>query len=421
MKKIFLLLSFIISANVYAQHNLNYFLQAAYMNNPQLKEYSLAIVNSKNERQLISAENILPKISLSANYLFSPYFNNNGKFVTPNPDPNAIGYDASITNGGLYSAMINVDKNIFNGYLTDALESQVSIKEAETNNNITLLKHDLAKQVTDQYLLSYLSSQLRDLENQILSYLNDEQKVAAKLLESGLIKESDDLLLKIEIENQLNALNNSDLQFKSNINKLLSLCGIKDTTITQLDSVSISIKNLSKASLFNKKYELDSLAIKTQQIIFESKYQPQVSVFFNTGLNAVELDGIQRKFGLSAGLNFSLPIYDGNQRSITRQQNELSIRSISFYRDYFFNELKNQRENSFEKIKQLKGAIESYEKQIRSYEKVISISEKELHQGQLSMVDYLTILKNLIELKKNFVTAKSDYQMEINNYNYWNW
>ena len=69
---------------------------------------------------------------ITGDYLFAPYFNNNGNLITTNPDPNAIGYDVGITNGGLYSALINVDKNIFNGHLLNALNDkgiQAKVKE----------------------------------------------------------------------------------------------------------------------------------------------------------------------------------------------------------------------------------------------------------------------------------------------------
>jgi outer membrane protein TolC len=166
---------------------------------------------------------------------------------------------------------------------------------------------------------------------------------------------------------------------------------------------------------------LDSLAIENQQQIFETKYQPQISLFFNTGLNAVELNNIKRKFGLSAGVNFSLPIFDGSQRSITQQQTKVSIESINNYKYNFQIVLDNQRNNSLKKIESLKTNLNNLTKQIESYNTIIKISERELQQGQLSMIEYLTILKNFSDFKKNKITAETNYQLEINNFNYWNY
>jgi outer membrane protein TolC len=421
MGKKLLFLVIAVVPQLFAQHTLENYLQAAYRNNPQLKEFSQAHANSVFERERIRAENSLPKIGLAANVLLAPYFNNHGKPFTVDPGPEAIGYDVAVTNGGLYSATVNVDKNILNGYLIDALDRQVAVREEAATNNVLLLKHEIARQVTDQYLQTYLSMKYYELDAQVLSYLDKEQSVAEKLAANGLIKESDDLLLKIEAENQANALNSSEAQFKTSLSQLLALCGMQDTTVTRIDSVSLIPAPTAGVSAFYRKYELDSLALAVEQSIVESKYQPQISLFLNTGLNAVELEGIGRKFGMSAGINFSLPIYDGNQKSITRQQNELSIVSVSYYREYFFTQLKTYLNNSRDRIRILKNNRDRYEREVGSYEKVIDISEKEFRQGVRSMVDYLTILRNFVDLRKNLAKAENDYEMEINNYNYWNW
>ena len=133
--------------------------------------------------------------------------------------------------------------------------------------------------------------------------------------------------MSLENENQKIAADEFYSQFKTNLLQLNSLCGISDTNIVILDSVFLKIKNSTQQSELYNKFKLDSLTLQNKQEIFETKYQPQISLFFNTGLNAVELNNIQRKFGLSAGVNFSLPIFDGNQSSITKQQNEIAIQS----------------------------------------------------------------------------------------------
>ena len=421
MKKLLFLAAIFIAASVNAQNNLEYFLKSAFDNNPQIKEYGQSLLSSKYERDLIDAENVLPKLSVSANYVFSPYFNNGGKLISANPSPDAIGYDIGLSNGGLYSALFNVDKNIFNGGVTDALMKQVSIKDETTSNNLLLLKHEIEKQVTDQYLQSLLSLKMIDLENEILGNLKEESAAVNRLKEKGLAKESDRLLLDIEVQNQTNALNSSRTQYRWNLNQLYAICGISGADSARIDSVALASAAFKPGSEYLKKYALDSLALLNQQEIFESKYNPQVSLFFNTGLMAVELTGIQRKFGLSAGINFSLPIYDGNQKSITRQQNEISLKTVSFYKDYFNSQLKTQRNNSFNRINSLKENISNLQSQIASYMRVIDISRKEYEKGLLSMLDYLTIMRNYIDLKKNLLTAQNDYQLEISNYNYWNW
>ena len=155
--------------------------------------------------------------------------------------------------------------------------------------------------------------------------------------------------------------------------------------------------------------------------MFETKYQPQVGLFFNAGLNAVETDNIQRKFGLSAGINFSLPILDGGQKDITRQQTAIAEKTYGDYKNYLSHNIFVRRKNTDEKINTLKNNLGTMENQLNDYKKLLNISLNQLREGNLSMVDYLTLLRNYFDLERKHITTLINYQMEINNYNYWNW
>ena len=171
---------------------------------------------------------------------------------------------------------------------------------------------------------------------------------------------------------------------------------------------------------FLEKFKLDSLATANQQELFETKYQPQVKLFFNTGLNAVELDGIQRKFGLSAGIDFQLPIFDGGQKGITRQQNEISISSIKNYKQYATANIVNQKQSAISNINLSRDNLSSINAQLNDYKELIMISNKQLSVGDISMIEYLSILRNYIDLRKTKIEKEINLQLEINKYNYWN-
>lgn len=410
-----------ITINLFGQRSLDFYLNEAFKNNPGINEQRNLIKINRLQRDLDFAQNSDFQVYLSANYLFAPFFNNNGKIISTNPSPQAIGYDVGITNGGLYSAQVNVEKNIFNGALNDALTKQRLIAENLANNNIVLLKRDLRKQVTDQYLQTFLSYQIYKMNDDLISYLKEQLKILGELVESGMAKQSEYLLLSVEIENQRITTNNYLSQFRSNLIELNTLCGIKDSSLVELEPISLKLQNKKLFSELFKKFELDSLATEIQQQIFERKYKPQISLFFNAGLNAIELNDIQRKFGLSAGINFSLPIFDGNQRSITQQQTKVLIETINNYKTNFKTLLDNQRNNSLKKIESIRFNLNNLSKQIENYNTIIKIAEQELRQGQLSMIEYLTILKKFIEFKQNKIITEINYELEINNFNYWDY
>ena len=420
MKKVLLIASVLLSINLYSQRNLDYYLGKAAENNPALIEMKNQFFINDLQKQLLFSQNSGIHISLSGNVTVTPYFNNSRGLITTNPDPNAIGYDIGLFNGGLYSAQLNFDKNIFNGAALNAYEKQQNILNESSKNNIALKKRELAKQITDMYLHAYLSFQLYRLSSETLNYMNDQLEILSGLVKNGTARQSDYLLLSIEKDNQALAGEEYLIQYKGNLIELNTLCGINDTSVIELEPASLQIKENSGYIELTRKFELDSLALINQMQLFETKYEPQVSLFFNMGLNAVELNNIQRKFGMSAGINFSLPIYDGSQRLITEQQNQISIQTIQSYKKNAVMEIFNQQRNSVISLENYRKALVNYSKQIERYKTVIDMAVSEMQRGQKSVIDFLSLLKNYTELKKSKINSDINYQLEINNYNYWN-
>ena len=420
MKRIIFYINFLFVTTLFAQNNLDFYLTKGFENSPTLKEINNLELSNKFQSELNYSQTSAIQTYLSANYLFAPYFNNNGKLISTNPNSKAIGYDVGITNGGLYSAQINFEKNIFNGSLTNALDKQIATQQQQNDFNYELEKRNLQKQTTEQYLIAYKSLMIYHLSKDVVHNIEEQLKILSELVERGYTQSQNYLLLKIELQSQQIALKENLQQYKSELLQLNSLCGIKDTQTVFIDSVHIEMNSVKTNFNFLDKFKLDSLAVENQQALFETKYQPQVKLFFNTGLNAVEWDGIHRKFGLSAGIDFQLPIFDGGQKDITRQQNKISISSILNYKQFSSTNIENQRQSIISNIQLIKNNLESINTQLKDYHELIDLSDKQLQRGDISMIEYLTILRNFIEIQKAKIEKETELQSEINNYNYWN-
>ena len=305
--------------------------------------------------------------------------------------------------------------------MLDALQEQRSIQGKGFENKLEDEKHNLKKQVTDQYLTAFQYLQLYNLEKEIQSSLDNQLKITGDLVQQGNAKVQDYLLLKVETKSQQINLNQTWQNYKNGLFQLYSICGIADTQVVSLDSVNLNLANTTGQSKFLNQYYLDSLNMAAGQNVFESKYSPQIKLFFNTGLNAVEIDNIQRRFGLSAGINFSMPILDGGQKDITRQQSMLAEKITGDFKNYAAKNIFTQRRNAENKINSLNKNLEDYKSQAEDYKKLLSLSLDQLQKGNLSMVEYLTELRNYIDIQKNYISTEINYQLEISNYNYWNW
>ncbi|MCX6137112.1 MAG: TolC family protein [Ignavibacteriales bacterium] len=415
-------LVFLMAATGQAQYDVGFFVEKAKANSPRIHALRSQLEGNMLQWRRIEAENTSPQIYLSAAYLFAPYFNNGGNLVSSTPLPDAQGYDAGITNGGLYSAQLNLDKTIFNGTIIGALEQSIAADNAAAAHGISLEQRSIQKTVIDLYLPILQAQQLLEVDDTLQLRLQDQLVLSRELAAAGVIKQTDFMLIQIETQNQLMQKRQREADRATALNALFTYCGIGDSAgMIRLLPMIAEMRRDSGESAFLKSFQLDSIKSAADQDVFESKYAPQIKLLLNTGLNATELPNIERKFGVSAGINFSLPLYDGDQRHISRQQRELQFETIASERRYFAIQRQNQLKNLKEQILLQKKNIALIEKQLGEYAGVLDISAGSLRRGNLSAVEYLAILKNVAEMQRSAITARITYCALVNTYNYWCW
>ena len=104
-----LILIFTFHTDIFSQtKNLNYYVENAVKNSPVIKENTKLISTEALRKELIYSQYKKPHIFGTANYLFAPSFGE-------------VGYDSAVTNGGLYSALINLEMPLFTGFSTHLL------------------------------------------------------------------------------------------------------------------------------------------------------------------------------------------------------------------------------------------------------------------------------------------------------------
>ena len=201
MLRTFILLVILLIGGEYAlaqkTRSLEFYLQIAGSYSPELKENLNLQKSNQFQSDLIKSQLRKPQIYVSADYLFAPFFFNNGHFmsITPNPSSDAFGYDAGLSNGGLYSALFNISYPIFNGsiYKANTLQIENQNKILKNTNSQTL--HDLENNVKTQYITIYQIQQQINYSEKIIDMVTDRKKIIQLLVEQGLMQQSDYLLL----------------------------------------------------------------------------------------------------------------------------------------------------------------------------------------------------------------------------------
>ncbi|MCP9234735.1 TolC family protein [Lewinella sp. JB7] len=405
-----------------AQATLQDYLDKARLNSPQLTDYRNQQRIAELEIDRIRLDYAKPKVSLTGDVLFAPYLFNNRRVlsVADAPAASAIGYDAGVTNGGLYAALIGADYRLFTNRISAPEIAQQALATTVASNQLRLTGLDLERQVTADYLNAVLLQEQARYLRELLGRLTEQRELVRKLADRGVMRVTDLELLNLEVGRQRYLIADLELQYRQALQTLNAAVGISDTgTVTllvpQLDTVLIPT-----TSAFTEAYRLDSLRATNDQALFETRYLPQVSAFANAGLNAVTLNNIQRKVGVSAGVHLSWLLLDGGQRNINSQENEIRRQSAARYAAYTRQQLANYRRNGVAILARFADNLALVDRQLSDYERVLVTYRREFAMGQLGVIEYLNVIRTYADLQQQRNQLTVQRLQTVNELNYWN-
>ena len=419
-------LIFILSSSILCGQDLAFYIEQAKINSPLIQDNKNQSEAAHLEAERLKAFYTKAQVSLTASYLFAPVItrdNGNSK-LDLNPSgasENYSGYDLAASNGGVYQGLLNINQPLFNGSRYATTAEQTLIGAQINQNTIQLTAHDLEKFITDQYVLCLQDYKQTEYLNSLVKIINDQKNVVSKLVENGIAKQSDLSLLVIEQKTQLTALNTFKATYRRDLMDLRVLCGIADTTYQVLVNINLQPTEDVVVSRFAEKYRLDSLNLVAAQKVFELKYKPVVGAFANTGLNAVYAPTIPNRLGLSAGVNFTMNLNDGKQRNIIQQRTAVLMRSTSLYKNFFYNQNSVRKNRILTELKSIDERLTLTEDQIKEYQKLLEFYKQELSRGQISVINYISVLKSMTITQRDFVLLQTNKELLTNLYNYWNW
>ena len=442
-KKIFfscffsLVLSFL-SFEATAQNNVNYYIEQAKAFSPLNKDVRNQSKINLLETERLRAQFLKPQITFNAGYTLAPIllYDNNKTRIDLNSQTSSsdyIGLDLGSTNGGNYQALFSVMQPIWASNRFKPLAEQILVGNKINENNIELTSHDIEKSVVDQFIYCLLDLKQADFVSGIIKLIDEQRDIVLKLAAAALAKESDMMLLNIERQKQVINLTTFQNNYRLHFLDLNVLCGINDTTvqtIAPLDSM-MSVLNFEQKkdsssfivhrSSFLEKYRLDSINAQIAQDVFELKYKPQLNLLVNAGLNGNYIPDFPKRFGWSAGLGFSVYIFDGKQKEINRSKTVLAVQTAAIYKTSFLSQNGLRMMRIADEVRFLQNRQSLLDAQISEYQKLLLAYRRELVRGQISVLNIVTTLKDLTALQQDFITIQVQQQLLINAYNYWNW
>lgn len=389
------------------EHVLEYFLGKGTANSPVLKDISNQIQANRYD-SLITRASYLPQVNFNAYIMYAPVVN-------------GWGYSDVITNGQNLSGTLNVNQQIFNKKTREANFQKYGLAASSLDNTRKITVNELKKAITSQYLAAYSALLERKYQQQVLSALNNEEKILKLWMEKGVYRQTDYLSLKIEIMNLERNTGDLDLQYRKEFWNLNMICGISDTILYDLNLPSIdeSLRNLPESSPLFRRFLIDSLKIQNEKLLVDRSYKPAISWFSDGGIINNEPRYLYQNFGISFGMSMTLPVYDGHQRKFNYGKIRAEEETRRSYEDFF-----NLQYNS--ELKQLKGELDRVralgkdnEKQIGLVAELVEEDKALLNIGSLSITDYILALKNLIEARHNGILYQVRAQFILNEINFW--
>lgn len=409
------------------QRSLAYYVDNARQTSPLIRDTQNQLQGNALEAQRLQAFYTKPLVQLTGAAQFSPIFSTDNGGVKPELNSRGadryFGYDLAVSNGGLYQGLINVSQPISNLLRAKAYAEPFVLASQIGQTVIGLGQHDVERIVTDQYILCLQDRLQVQYTDSLLRLLAEQRGIVQKFVESSLLKQSDLTLVDIESNTQRNLRVGYQTAYRRDVLELSALSGITDTTLVALAPLDLTMNTDIgfQESGFTRRYALDSLALLAQHNIFELRYKPQWNFIATGGLNTSYLPDLPRRLGFSAGVSLVWTLYDGHQKRLNSQRTAILQQSFGTYRRFINNQNRVRRERIRGELRGLDERLLVFNQQLAGYAGVLSSYRRELLQGQLSIINYITVLKNMVAVRRDALLLQSNRQMLINAYNYYNW
>jgi outer membrane protein TolC len=406
------------------QRDLDFYIQAAVQNSPLINKSTTDQKIIALDLQLMRSLLYKPEITLDANALFAPIIshdNHSNQFEwISNGATDYTGYDLAITDGGQYQAVVALKQPLFERSGFRQYSNLANIRQQINSNEIALAGHEIEFLVSRQYLLCIKSKKQERNSAILLDEMKQQLLTLRALVENAIYKQTDLMLLEIEVQNFEIEYRSFQADYQNNVADLNLLSGISDTGKVDLQELDFQLSTaIYSYSGFAMKYKLDSLNLIIDQSVSELKYKPQVNLFANAGLTAAYQPTINR-FGFSTGIGFSMNVFDGHQRGTTREKTKILLQINEFEKSQFITQKEVSKNKFLNQINALNDQIAITRRQTEQYESLLNAYTLELLTGEISIMDFKTLMKDVSTKKQEYLMLIMEKQAMMISYNYWN-
>jgi len=408
LKRILLLVAIIlIFQGLSAQkQSLDYYIDKAIQNSPLLRDYQNQLSSSAVDSMLIRASQKY-QTDVTSQISYAPVISD-------------WGYDEALSNGVNIIGQFGVKQEIMNKSVLDTKFKGINIKKQSVTNSIKISISDLKKSITTQYLTTYGDFNDIEFTRGQLKIVNDQLALLKHLVQNGVYKQSDYLSLLAEAEAQETAITQFMSQYSTDLQSLNQLCGINDNKDVELATPVISelkIENFNLSPLFMQ-FKIDSIRIENEKQLIADQVKPKLNWYADAGMMSSTITNIYKHFGVSAGINLTVPIYDGGQRKLEIQKLTLTENTRSSYQNYFKSQYQQHVFQIYNDLSNLTRVVDQVKKQLATSKELIDVIRRQLSNGAIPVIEFLNALRNYSVINRMINQSEIKRLVLINELNY---
>ena len=400
---------FLFSCRINAQaKSLDYYINQSIQNSPLLKEI--------NNNILL---NHIDSLRIIATY--KPQVNGNSINYAA-PVINGYGYDEIITNLRNFNEQVSASKLLVSRRNLRIQFNGIQLLNDSLSVAGTITQQDVKRTITAAYIAAYGSWRQYYYNKEIYNLLSKEDTVLKKLTQASVYRQTDYLTFLVTLQQQHLLITQSTIQYKNDFATLNYLSGLFDTSLTPLDSPRIELAQLPEisGSVFYRKFTIDSLLLKNAGKQIDLAYLPKVTLSADAGYVSSLALTPYKNFGAGAGVNITVPIYDGRQRKLQHRRLDILENTRANYQDFFATQYSKQIAQLAQQLSLTRQLAEETNNQLKYIKTLIDANRKLLVTGDVRIADYVIAINNYLSAQ-SIVTQNlvSEYQI-ITQINYWN-
>jgi outer membrane protein TolC len=224
------------------------------------------------------------------------------------------------------------------------------------------------------------------------------------------------------LQQQKLAITQTKIQFQNDYATLNYLSGLVDTSFTSLAAPALELNYTPEIenTVYYQKFTVDSMILKASDAQIDLNYKPKLSLYADAGYVSSLQYLPYKNFGASAGVNLTVPIYDGKQRKMQHNKIAIAEQTRQNYRDYFKTQYDQQIAQLTQQLNSAQELIIQTNEQIKFTEGLMEANRKLLPTGDVKIADFVIAINNYLNAK-NIITQNTIIRLQIiNQINYWN-